>query len=199
MRLTYPQGRRVVIPRGTTVLEASRSAGIPHASICGGRGRCTTCRSRVPTAWSCLPVPSDYEPVYFTHRRAAQRPACLPASADGRPGGLSARPRVHWSHRRLVRTALTLGAEQDIAILFADIRSFTQLAEHRFPYDVVFLLNRYFAAMGEAVERSGGHLDKFIGDGVMALFGIHNGAARGLPGCVASGRGNVREPRLTQR
>ena len=55
-----------------------------------------------------------------------------------------------------MRTALTLGAEQDIAILFADIRSFTQLAEHRFPYDVVFLLNRYFAAMGEAVERSGG-------------------------------------------
>ncbi|MDX1401307.1 MAG: adenylate/guanylate cyclase domain-containing protein, partial [Kiloniellales bacterium] len=37
---------------------------------------------------------------------------------------------------------------------------------------VVFILNRYFAAMGQAIETAGGHVDKFIGDGVMALFGI---------------------------
>jgi adenylate cyclase len=63
------------------------------------------------------------------------------------------------------------GREKEIAILFGDLRSFTQLSERKLPYDVVFLLNRYFAAMGQAVERAGGHIDKFIGDGVMALFG----------------------------
>ncbi len=71
------------------------------------------------------------------------------------------------------------GGEREIAILFADLRAFTRLAETRLPYDVVFLLNRYFAAMGRAVEEAGGHLDKFIGDGVMALFGIDSGPVMG--------------------
>ncbi|MCP4330744.1 MAG: adenylate/guanylate cyclase domain-containing protein [Alphaproteobacteria bacterium] len=52
------------------------------------------------------------------------------------------------------------------------LRAFTRFAEHKLPYDVVFVLNRYFAAMGTAIEDAGGHVDKFIGDGVMALFGI---------------------------
>jgi adenylate cyclase len=56
--------------------------------------------------------------------------------------------------------------------LFADLRDFTRFSEQKLPYDVVFVLNRYFANMGAAVEGAGGHLDKFIGDGVMALFGI---------------------------
>ena len=71
------------------------------------------------------------------------------------------------------------GQEKDIAILFADLRSFTQFSEKKLPYDVVFVLNRYFAHMGEAVETAGGHLDKFIGDGVMALFGTKSDAQTG--------------------
>jgi adenylate cyclase len=69
------------------------------------------------------------------------------------------------------RAPQMLGEERVVAILFADIRGFTQLSEHRLPFDVVDLLNRYFRAMGEAVEAAGGRVDKFIGDGVMALFG----------------------------
>ena len=69
------------------------------------------------------------------------------------------------------RVDFAQGSEREIAILFADIRGFTALAEGRLPYDVVFMLNRYFAAMGRAVEAAGGRVDKFIGDGVMALFG----------------------------
>ena len=70
------------------------------------------------------------------------------------------------------RAGYLQGREQEIAILFADLRAFTKLAHQRLPYDTVFLLNRYFRAMGMAVDAAGGHLDKFIGDGVMALFGI---------------------------
>ena len=47
VRLRYPDGREVYVARGFSVLEASRRAGIPHASMCGGRGRCSTCRVRV--------------------------------------------------------------------------------------------------------------------------------------------------------
>jgi adenylate cyclase len=62
--------------------------------------------------------------------------------------------------------------------MFVDIRGFTALSEGRLPYDVVFVLNRYFAAMGRAVEAAGGRVDKFIGDGVMALF-VSNGTQSG--------------------
>src|SRR5262249_46294281 len=58
-------------------------------------------------------------------------------------------------------------------------RAFTQLSEQKLPYDLVFLLNRYFAEMGHAVEAAGGHIDKFIGDGVMALFGLDSGIEAG--------------------
>jgi len=71
------------------------------------------------------------------------------------------------------------GVERIVAILFADLRGFSGLAEKRLPFDVVFLLNQYFAAMGSAIEVAGGHLDKFIGDGIMALFGLHESAEQG--------------------
>ena len=53
------------------------------------------------------------------------------------------------------------------------------MSEGKLPYDVVFVLNQYFKAMGEAVDGAGGKLDKFIGDGVMALFGIDEGPDEG--------------------
>ena len=56
-------------------------------------------------------------------------------------------------------------------MLFADLRGFTSLSEEQLPYDTVFVLNRYFAAMGAAIEEAGGHVDKFIGDAIMVIFG----------------------------
>jgi adenylate cyclase len=64
------------------------------------------------------------------------------------------------------------GQERLVAALFCDLRGFTQLSERKLPYDVVFLLNRYFAVVGAAVDGSGGVVDKYIGDGAIALFGL---------------------------
>jgi adenylate cyclase len=77
------------------------------------------------------------------------------------------------------RTDHLTGREQQLAVLFADLRGFTRLAEDRFPYDVVFLLNRYFEAVGRAVDESGGVVNQFTGDGVMALFGVDGGVEDG--------------------
>jgi adenylate cyclase len=71
-----------------------------------------------------------------------------------------------------------IGAERSIVVLFCDLRNFTGLSEHRLPFDTVFLLNQYFAEMGKAIESTGGHIDKFIGDGIMALFGIDSDPRR---------------------
>jgi adenylate cyclase len=60
-RVTYPDGRFIDINRGFSVLEASRLLGVPHAAVCGGRGRCSTCRVRVQAVPAALPRPSADE------------------------------------------------------------------------------------------------------------------------------------------
>jgi adenylate cyclase len=63
------------------------------------------------------------------------------------------------------------GVNQTITVLFADIRGFTRISEHTPPEKIVGLLNRYFSAMTDIIFAHGGTLDKYLGDGLMALFG----------------------------
>ncbi len=178
IEVRYESGQAVRVPKGTSVLEASRIGGIPHYSVCGGRGRCSTCRVRVTAGVGDLPEPGPIESATLTRIHAGPdvRLACQLRPTDN----LTVLPLLAADHERAlpagIRTA-TPGREREIAVLFCDIRSFTALADRRLPYDIVFLLNRYFAIVGKAVEQSGGRLDKFIGDGAMALFGLEGSTA----------------------
>jgi adenylate cyclase len=173
IRVAYPDGSMVNIQPGTTILEASRIGGIPHAAVCGGRGRCSTCRVRILAGDATLPPPSTEELKVLARVGAAPgtRLAC-----QARPAGYikvaPLLPPGAGPRQALAQGDFHSGKEQEIAVLFVDLRDFTRFSERQLPYDVVFLLNRYFRAMGEAVKDAGGHVDKFIGDGVMALFGV---------------------------
>jgi adenylate cyclase len=189
VRVGYPDGRVIEITPGTSVLEASRLAGIPHASVCGGRGRCSTCRIRVRGEIHSIDPPAEDE---LRVLRRIGATASVRLACQLRPRGAVEvtpllPPFAHAADGRR-RVDFVQGSEREIAILFADIRGFTALSEGRLPYDVVFVLNRYFAAMGRAVEAVGGHVDKFIGDGIMALFGIEHGAQAGCREALAAAR-----------
>lgn len=164
--------RVVSTPKGASILEASRSAEIPHASACGGRSRCSTCRVLVVKG----------------HDREADVPGLAEARLLAKIGAppdvrlaCQYRPSRNVTVRRLVgageiydRSILgdsyRFGVERETAVLFADLRGFTGIAERLLPYDVVHLLNAYFDRVARAVEAHGGEIDKFMGDGVMALF-----------------------------
>ncbi|WCL49915.1 adenylate/guanylate cyclase domain-containing protein [Leptospira sp. GIMC2001] len=68
---------------------------------------------------------------------------------------------------------LKLGGEQSEAvILFSDLAGFTTLSENRTPAEVVSMLNRYFGLMSNCVSKHGGIVNKFIGDAILAIFGM---------------------------
>ncbi len=174
VRVAYPDGRRVLVPPGGSVLETSRAGGIPHASVCGGRGRCSTCRILILDAGDgAINVAAEAEEKVLNRlnlpdnvRLACQtRPSADITVEPLLPPDVSVRDAMQpgkFQH----------GQEIEIAVMFADLRGFTKMSESRLPFDVVFLLNRYFKSMGMAITDAGGRVDKFIGDGIMALFGV---------------------------
>jgi adenylate cyclase len=92
------------------------------------------------------------------------------------------------ARERSRRRVYAEGGEREIVVLFADLRDFTRLVETRLPYDTVFIVNRYFQAMGQAVEAAGGHVDKFVGDGVMVLFGLDADSTRAAGQALTAAR-----------
>jgi adenylate cyclase len=190
-QLSYVDGRVFEILPGMTMLEVLRASRIPHPSVCGGRGRCSTCRVHVGTGAAMLPPPSAEEQRVLDRIEADKkvRLACqVRPTADVHVTPLlpaAASP----AHGR--RAAYRRSEERQVAILFADMRGFTRFSEDRLPYDVVFVLNRYRIAMSEAIEEAGGVVNEFVGDGIMALFGLESDAADGSRRALRCGSGSA--------
>lgn len=172
--IRYPGGEIIQVPRGFSVLEASRIGNIPHYAVCGGKGQCSTCRVHVVEGADALPVPEALE--QRTLKRIGAAPAIRLACQLRPTRDIAVVPLlVPMTTAEIPGYSQTAspGREREIVVLFCDLRHFTTITEQRLPFDIVFLLNRYFAIVGRAVEDTGGRLDKFIGDGAMALFGLN--------------------------
>lgn len=187
--VTYVNGPVIPAARGLSVLDISRINRIPHASVCGGRARCSTCRVRVVEGHETLPPPTETE-ITVLKRVAAPanvRLACqlrptanltistlMPGNLDAKRGG--AVDRYHW------------GVEQEATILFCDLRGFTKMSEGKLSYDVVFLLNQFLGRMAETIQDSGGFVDKFMGDGIMAIFGMETSVQESAISAIEAAR-----------
>lgn len=171
--IRYAGGEVVHAPRGFSVLEASRLGGIPHYSVCGGKGQCSTCRVQIIDGAENLPPPEPME--QKTLNRIGATPDVRLACQLRPTGNVSVLPLLApmaEASMPVYSQAASPGREREIVVFFCDLRHFTALTEERLPFDIVFLLNRYFAIVGRIIEENGGRIDKFIGDGAMALFGL---------------------------
>jgi adenylate cyclase len=157
---------------GATVLEALRENAIPHASVCGGRARCTTCRIFITKGLDRLPEPSGLE------ARALARIGATPGmrlACQIRPtADISVMPLLAADASPAdgaIRGGLE-GSERSITVLFVDLRGSTTLGEAKMPYDLLYILNQFFHEMTKAIEATNGHYAQFGGDGLMALYGL---------------------------
>jgi adenylate cyclase len=172
--LSYANGRTIRVPKGFSVLEASLRHNLPHASVCGGRARCSTCRIRVISDSKALPVPSRREAFVLSRIGATDpsiRLACQLRPTEDLaffqlflPHAMSAN--AHASHPQRI------GQERYLVSMFVDMRGSTSLAEHRLPFDTVFIVNRFLNAVSQAIVACGGQPNQFAGDGELALFGL---------------------------
>ncbi len=175
VRLTYPDGRTVSVPRGLSVLEASWRFAIPHASVCGGRGRCSTCRIRIIGDRTGLPEPSTGEKAVLARVGAGTDPA-LRLACQLRPhrdiAFVPMLPPNVGTARAWQRSHVRAAEERYVVSMFVDMRGSTRLSEHRLPFDTVFIINRFLAAVSQGVIEAGGQPNQFLGDGLLALFGL---------------------------
>ncbi|MDI3561884.1 adenylate/guanylate cyclase domain-containing protein [Bradyrhizobium sp. Arg816] len=176
-RITYSHGTTIEAADGQTLLEASIQNRLPHHHQCGGHARCTTCRVQILDGLSHVSPRTPLEENVASERGWDDftRLACQTRVH----GNVVARRLLQSPQDVVVLDLDELGApsaveerELDVAVLFCDIRNFTGQTEKSLPYDVVYFLNGHFAAAAEVVLNNNGFVDKYIGDGLLAVFGI---------------------------
>lgn len=177
--VSYPH-RKVRSPKGLSILETSLRFSVPHASVCGGRARCSTCRVRVVSDGAVLPPPSGREAFVLARVGASANPsirlACQlrPQSDVAVVPVLPANVGADFIRNR---NRVNIGEEHYVVSMFVDMRGSTKLAEAQLPFDIVFLINRFLEAASQAVVDAGGQPNQFVGDGLLALFGLDSDPA----------------------
>ena len=172
--LSYGNGRTLRVPKGLSVLEASLRHQVPHASVCGGRARCSTCRIRVIGDCSSLPEPSNREAFVLSRVGTGQDPA-IRLACQLRPVTDISFFQIFLPQAATAGSAsgpAHIGEERYLVNMFVDMRGSTRLAENRLPFDTVFVVNRFLGAVSQAVIACGGQPNQFLGDGQLALFGL---------------------------
>jgi class 3 adenylate cyclase/nitrite reductase/ring-hydroxylating ferredoxin subunit len=174
--VSLPDGVQFDVKAGQSVLESALRANLPLTHACGGRAKCSTCRVWVIEGLEQCPPRTELEQAMATRLGLGPevRLACqLKPTGDLRLRRLVLDEIDLMMSSQLDRSAAKrFGEVRDVTVFFSDVADFTAISETLTPYDVMYLLNRYFVQAGEIIERNGGYIDKFIGDGMMALFGV---------------------------
>jgi adenylate cyclase len=170
--ISYP-GRTVRVPRGWTVLEASRAFRIPHASMCGGKARCSTCRIRVIEGSDACPSPHQNEFATLQQIRASSdiRLAC-----QLRPeGDVTVFPLVVGEHIRAGFRGMQQSDNRDVVVLLCNFSKRSALSERQMPQDALYIQSTYLTDVCKVIQTASGVLVSVQPDGILALFGLHHG------------------------
>jgi adenylate cyclase len=169
--IEYPH-RVVRVPRGWTVLEASRSHHIPHMSMCGGRARCSTCRVRVVSGEAHCPAPEADEANTLARIGA---PASVRLACQLRPrGDIAVVPVLAPAPATLLPASVRNSVERDIVVLLVDWSGRTAFAKRHLPQDVLYFAQLFGETVVSSVRTEDGAHCEIGGDEVVVLFGLND-------------------------
>ena len=175
--MTLPDDVEVHFDGNANLLELLVEAGIPITHLCGGKARCSTCRVKIEAGGEGLTPRTDAEQA-MADRLDFPVEIRLSCQTDA-SASLTLRRLVLDEEDVALAVQIgehaytgPVGKEVDVAVLFADVAGFTTMAEALPAYDVVHLLNRFFKGAGDVIEANGGHVDNYMGDAILALFGV---------------------------
>ena len=165
-------------PPESNLLEVATLGEIPTIAACGGRGLCSTCRVEVLEGLDQLAPRGAAEEAMASKRRWPEnvRLACTArVVGDGvvKVRRLITPPRERRDQRRREKQE-GLGQIRSLAVLFADMRNFTSISESCPAFDVIYILNRYFTTLKQAVSQQGGQVNLYVGDEISAVFGLED-------------------------
>jgi len=171
-----PDNKNIKIAQDETILTASIRKEIPHLSACGGAGKCSTCRINIISGLENCSERTEDE-IKLAER--LNLPETVRLACQTKVSG-----RVKYRRLLLDKRDLTLNSQltakksgsvgtiRNLTIMFCDIKGFTPFSESLSAYDVIFILNRYFSIMREIIIKNGGEVNNYIGDAIMAIFGL---------------------------
>ncbi|NVO14139.1 MAG: 2Fe-2S iron-sulfur cluster binding domain-containing protein [Rhodoplanes sp.] len=182
--IAYPN-RTVTVPRGWSVLDASRAFHVAHASSCGGRARCSTCRVRV--------VSGDCPPPAAIERATLARIAAPPEvrlACQLRPDrDVSVVPLVRTDRPVYRSTPVAIDNDRTVVLLFCDFANRTTLARDHLAHDVLFAFTRHAETACDAVVAAGGTVSYVEHDSICAVFGLDTGVERASRAALATTAG----------
>src|SRR5258706_3419444 len=169
--IVYPQ-QVVRVPRGWTVLEASRSHHIPHMSMCGGRARGSTCRVRVITGEASCPAPEADEARTLARIGA---PTSVRLACQLRPrGDIAVVPLLAVAPATLLPTSVRNSVERDIVVMVVDWCGRTAFAKQHLLQDVLYFAQLFGETVASTVRTEDGAHYEIGGDEVVVLFGLND-------------------------
>ncbi len=175
-KITFYGEKSVEISKDKTVLECSLDCGIPHAHVCGGNARCTTCRIFVLDGLENC-IERNEKERHVSEKRGFEQRIRLACQTMVKGDIVCKRLVKDEEDIALVDNETATehacsGEEKKVAVFFSDLRGFTTSSEHNLPYDVIHILNKYFTRVCPHILNNRGIIDKYIGDGLMAIFGV---------------------------
>lgn len=162
-----------------SILDISIDNAVPHLHECGGNGMCTTCRVRILDGSHNLNPKTELEKASYVARKwdPSIRLAC-----QANPKGDVTLQRLIWTNgevNQLQKELAPVGKaeERPIAILFCDLRNFTHLSSQSHNFDLAYMLNKFYTALGEPILMNNGIIYQYMGDEIIGVFGTSGGSA----------------------
>ena len=160
----------------SSLLDVATAGEIPTITACGGNGLCSTCRVEVLEGLEYLAPRTPAEEALARKRQwpPQVRLACATRLVGDGPvkvRRLITPPAERKRQRRLDKQE-GLGQIRSVAVLFADMRNFTPITESCPAFDVIYILNRYFTTLKQAITNHNGQVNLYVGDEISAVFGL---------------------------